>query len=488
MKVYLYFLLIAVCGMLFAKPWNEHGRLVVSNQNSHYLAYTDGTPFFWLGDTGWELFHRLKREEAQLYLRDRADKGFTVIQAVLLSEFDGLKIPNIYGDLPLMDGNPLKPDVSPGSDFQDPQQYDYWDHAEYILRLAEQLGLYVAVLPCWGEYVVPREGNNIFDTGEQAYHYGQFVGERYRSLPNIIWMLGGDRQPDERPGAIDLWRAMAEGITDGVDGLNNFDGQANYNVTLMTHHAYSSSSNWFHNDSWIDFHAWGSYHADFYNARAYTEAAKDWQLSHPKPTLNSEPAYEEHILNWIKDNGYFTAFDVRQIAYWSVFAGACGHTYGAHPIWQFYDSTRASISLVKTYWQDALNYAGARQMIFLKKLMLSRPMLELLPDQTVITGGQQEGSGHICAIRGQHFAFLYIPTGAVVTIQMGKISGERVTASWYDPRTGNTVRIGEFDNSGTCTFDPPGLSEELAWLQTGRGCDWVLVLDDSAAGFKIPGQ
>ena len=54
-----------------------------------YLQYADGRPFFYLGDTAWELFHRTTREEARLYLEDRARKGFTVIQAVCLAERDG---------------------------------------------------------------------------------------------------------------------------------------------------------------------------------------------------------------------------------------------------------------------------------------------------------------------------------------------------------------------------------------------------------------
>src|SRR4051794_40462532 len=69
----------------------------------------DGTPFFYLGDTAWALFQRLDLAEATRYLEDRAAKGFTVIQAVALSEFDGLRVPNRYGDLPLHNGDPLRP-------------------------------------------------------------------------------------------------------------------------------------------------------------------------------------------------------------------------------------------------------------------------------------------------------------------------------------------------------------------------------------------
>src|SRR5262250_1537284 len=67
-----------------------HGRLTVT-ADGHFLQYEDGTPFFWLGDTGWELFHRLTKDEIARYLENRHQKGFTVIQAVILAEFSGLK-------------------------------------------------------------------------------------------------------------------------------------------------------------------------------------------------------------------------------------------------------------------------------------------------------------------------------------------------------------------------------------------------------------
>src|SRR5437763_4406510 len=80
---------------VFASAQHTQQRIAVSS-NGHYLQYENGTPFFWLGDTGWELFHRLKLEEINQYLANRSQKGFTVIQAVLLAEFDGLRKPNQY--------------------------------------------------------------------------------------------------------------------------------------------------------------------------------------------------------------------------------------------------------------------------------------------------------------------------------------------------------------------------------------------------------
>jgi hypothetical protein len=87
------------------RVWDEAGHPC----RGRYLVTERGEPFFYLGDTAWELFHRLTREEADLYLTDRAAKGFTVIQAVALAELDGLNTPNAYGDTPLHRNDPTQP-------------------------------------------------------------------------------------------------------------------------------------------------------------------------------------------------------------------------------------------------------------------------------------------------------------------------------------------------------------------------------------------
>lgn len=122
---------------------------------------------------------------------------------------------------------------------------------------------------------------------------------------------------------------------------------------------------------------------------------------------------------------------------------------------------------------------GALQVGLLKKLMESHSMLDLVPDQSLITAGQGECGSYSCAMRGKSNAFVYIPTGNKTTIRMGVISGKVVKAKWFDPRTGKTTEIGDFENSGEKSFEVPGMSKELAWLKSGRGCDWVLVIEDA---------
>jgi len=114
--------------------------------NHRFLTYADGKPFFYLGDTAWELFHRLNREEAEEYLENRRAKGFTVIQAVVLAELDGLNTPNANGDKPLIDNDPARPNEA------------YFKHVDWIVATANRKGLYIGMLPTWATKWCRRNG------------------------------------------------------------------------------------------------------------------------------------------------------------------------------------------------------------------------------------------------------------------------------------------------------------------------------------------
>ena len=132
---------------------NGFSQFSVSSNKRFLLK--DGKPFFWLGDTGWELFHRLTREEADKYLKRRSEQGFTVIQAVVLAEFDGLHTPDANGDIPLINDDPAKPNEK------------YFEHVDYIIDKANSYNMNIAVLPTWGDKINKDKwgaGPEIFNT------------------------------------------------------------------------------------------------------------------------------------------------------------------------------------------------------------------------------------------------------------------------------------------------------------------------------------
>jgi hypothetical protein len=428
------------------------------SENQRYLEYRDGAPFFYLGDTAWELFHRLNREEADRYLTNRAAKGFTVIQAVVLAELGGLDAPNPYGHTPLIGKDPARPNEP------------YFQHVDYIVDRAEALGLVVGMLPTWGRWW--KGGGSIF-TPENARTYGRFLGGRYKEKA-VIWILGGDHNPDNQRER-EIIEAMARGLKEGDGGRH-----------LMTFHPRGPglSSDYFHEAGWLDFNMFQSSHA----ARDHDPglfAENDYRLAPAKPTLDGEPRYEEIPVGFYNATAdptvRFDAYDMRQAAYWSLLAGACGHTYGHNSVWQMWQPGRKAVIWASIPWHEALDAPGAAQMGHVRRLFESRPFQQLVPDQSIILDGPNYGGAKVRAARAANgsFALIYSPRGEPFTIRMNAIRTHRIRQTWFDPREGIARPLHTTDTPGIQTFVPP---------TSGRGNDWLLVLDDATASFPMPGQ
>ncbi len=459
-------MLLAPRTTVAAEQTAAKNRLRVSD-DGRWLIRGDGRPFFYLGDTAWELFHRLNREEVDLYMRDRVRKGFTVIQAVGLAELDGLETPNANGDLPLIDQDPTKPNEA------------YFKHVDYVVGRAEAANIFIGMLPTWGDKWNKKwgKGPEIF-TPENARIYGRWLGQRYKDRP-IIWILGGDR-PIENDRHREIIRAMATGLAEGDGGAH-----------LMTFHPLggASSAQWFHDEPWLSFNMFQSGHGRANNPN-YKMTLSAYERKPTKPVLDGEPRYEDHPIDWKSDKGWFDDWDVRQAAYWSMLSGACGHTYGDHNIWQMWQPGRKPISAARTPWRDALRHPGSAQMGLMRRLFESRPWQTLAPDQSLIVGDNPEGPDHYRAARASDgaFAFIYTPTGRTLKIRVDKLQAEHVVPWWFDPRNGQftampTVTVKKAEGGGrqesVIEFDPPG--------EPGRGNDWVLVLDSAAKSFGPPG-
>ena len=440
--------------------------------NKRFLVTGDGKPFFYLADTAWELFHRLDREQAVRYLQTRADQGFNVVQAVALAELDGLTDPNPYGRLPLIDRDPTRPAVTAGSGAPGTDAYDYWEHVDFVTDEANQRGLVIALLPTWGSWVVD-ENRRVF-TRENARTYGEFLGRRYQDK-GVIWVLGGDRKAG---GFEEVWRAMARGIAEGVSAAGRDEGDA----ALMTFHppGTATSSTWFHDDPWLDFNMQQTGHRPAHVSQTAERIARDYARTPVKPVLDGEPLYEDHpIRPQPAEFGYSFDAHVRQRAYASVFAGACGVAYGHHSVWQMYAPGRRPISGPLFFWQEAIHRPGAGQMRHLRALIESRPFVSRVPDQSLVAD-PLDGSQRIQATRGDGYAFIYSGEGRPFIVDLGKIGGERLAARWFNPRNGAVFPAegGTIGRRGTGEFTPPS---------AGLGSDWVLVLDDASRRFPVPG-
>ena len=470
------------------KPPAAPSLLPVSvSPNGHDLVTSDGKPFFWLGDTAWELIHATTMDEARYYLHTRARQGFTVIQTVVLAENDGLHTPTPEGLTPFTGDDPSKPNAG------------YFDKVEAIVAEAERQGLYVALVPSWGDKMTAPwgAGPRIFTNSNLPVvkAYGQYLANRLRGHHNVIWLLGGDRPARVRgmnnkyledaatkagfPADVDwtpIWAAMADGIRAGSDtqALVVFHPQGGPDSTSVE----------LPDAPWLNVNGMQSGHGGGHDIPVWAWVERDYALTPAKPTIDLEVNYEDHPYDpwprWDASTGYFNDYDVRKQTYRSVFAGGAGVTYGHHSVWGFVGPRNDVINHAMMDWVTALQRPGGRQMQFLKDLMLSRPYLDRTEDLGLIATGQgSEGNVRMEAMRDASgtYAFVYYPmTDHTAGIDLGRLKAAKVKAWWYDTRTGVGTLIGTFDGGRVQDFRSPP-----------SGPDWVLVLDDDAKSYAPPG-
>jgi len=451
MKSMLVFLLFLLPGLLIGQI---QGPIKIS-ENQRFLTQADGSPFFWMADTAWELFHRSNREEAEYYLTVRENQGFNVVQAVALAEINGLNDPNSYGEVPFVSIENLL------------MNEKYWQHIDFIIDLAAEKGIHIALLPTWGDKLFKDSwgiGPEIFSK-DNAERFGELIGARYADKKNLIWVIGGDRNPRVNFADVEIWNLMAKGIKS-----SSYKG----NPILMTYHPQPNrpggSSTWFHQSDWLDFNMHQTGHCP--SQPTYRIISHDYGLNPVKPTLDGEPLYEEHpnCFN-AKELGYSNPDDIRRIMYWNVFAGAAGQTYGCHAVWQMYTLDRIPINGPLKPWQLSLDLPMANQVKHLKNLMLSKSYFNRIPDFDMIVSRQEDDEHFVIGTRDidGRYAMIYFPTGKNVEIDLSKLKSTTLKAIWYDPRTGVSFPFsGPELNKGKNSITPPS---------SGRGHDWVLVVE-----------
>lgn len=440
-------------------PW-ENGKLRVSD-NKRYLQHENGSPFFWLGETAWLLPSRSNRDEVDYLMAETRKNGFNVLQISVLHTIPAM---NSYGKWALPNGFDFKNIGKVG-------EYNYWQHVDYIVERAKNNGIYVGIVCVWGTPVQQKQMSV-----EDAKKYGKFLAERYKQYPNIIWLIGGDIRGDVQP---EVWQALAKSIR-AIDSNH-----------LMTFHprGRTSSVTWFNDEDWLNFNMFQSGHRRYgqrfgdgdYPIEENTEE-DNWRFvesslaaSPLKPVIDGEPSYEE-IPHGLHDSNerYWQAEDVRRYAYWSVFAGSFGHTYGHNSTMQMLrPGYQASFGAKKPWW-EAIHDPGCQEMKYVKKLILAFPFFDRIPDQSVIVNTNGVQYERVIATRGKDYMLIYNYTNRLTEIDMTKISGNKKKAWWYSPVTGQTTFIGEFDNGKQTFIHDSGYR---------AGNDWVLIITDANTSY-----
>ncbi|MEM9829999.1 MAG: glycoside hydrolase family 140 protein [Bacteroidota bacterium] len=484
--IWLILLLCWIVKFSYAQSWENHGTLKVS-ENGHFLEHEDGNGFFWLGCTAWML-PRLAPADVDRYLLDRKEKQFTVIQLTT----NNMGRPNYAGELPFLGGerpwNKVKPNEA------------YWQHIDYIVNQAKVQGLYLAMFVWWGS-----DANNpgweekestrqhFTDPDQHNYEFGRMLGERYRDQPHIIWVGAGEYHkpvsvmfPNNQRPLTDSHRTRLVKVIDGIRSTNTKNH-------LYTIHpiSFMSSSEEFHNEPWMDFNMIQS-HAIPSLIIPLTLA--DWNRTPTKPTFNAEGWYEnEHALykRWTgmekADNSeVIPGWKQRYQAYWSVFAGGIGFTYGHKNLWRMEDFNGNPGTLLS----EVLDAPGSDHLMHLRTLIESKSIQNRIPDPELVssgTTGRDDGLSPDLRIATRSetgdWAFIYSTRGSLIRVVMSRFAEGQANAYWYNPRSGQWLsekqessdkvpfqtNIPAGAGSPDIYFDPPGKSED--------GNDWVLVLE-----------
>ncbi len=399
------------------------GRYFVDQQNQ---------PFFYQADTPWHLPFKLSKTEIENeYLPNRAAKGFTVIQVMVV--FNGEPTNRegqrpFYGTEDITNQNPL-----------------YFDFIKWVCNKAEERGMMVAIAPLWLQQM-PWQ-NKYQDTAAMR-NYGEFLGSHFSDTNNITWILGGDYPLNN---FITGLRAMGEGIHQNAPHhLITAHGSQFYDQGEAT------GGTFFQAEPWYDFNFSYSWIRHFIVKVQYRE----WNRSPAKPTLLGEARYDDD-----PNSGHVDAYWIRQQAYYSVLSGIAGHAYGQGRLWY-----------IPSDWRNKLDTEAGRHMEYVQKVFRDHEWYRMLPDQSqmFLTGGYESGDTLAVAAAAPDgsLGMAFMPTVRTITIDMSRLSGD-IEASWYDPTDGVYEPIGSFPSTGSRQFTPPGNNSG------GKG-DWILVLQGAS--------
>jgi chitodextrinase len=405
-----------------------------------------GQPFFINGDTAWSLIAQLTREDADVYLSDREQKGFNLVMVNLIEHRFASQAPaNIYNNSPF----------SPAGNLAAPNEA-YFAHADYVVRKAAEKGIIVLLAPLYLGGGCNSEGwcTEVRNSSSSTMRaWGRYVGNRYKTFPNIIWLIGGDTDP--------VASGVGSQVLDFVAGLREYD-----TTHLMTAHNASEQSarDVWNGQSWLNIN-------DVYTYQSTSsKALSQYNRSPFMPLFLIESAYENEHSS--------TPQSLRNQAYSAILSGATlGHIFGNCPIWAF---GAAPSFCTPTNWQQQLNSTGSRTLAYVGQLFTSRAFTQLRPDQshTVMTAGYEFGSTYASTSRTAdgNTVIAYLPTRRTVTIDLTRVTGSLARAWWFNPGTTQATLIGDFPTTGTRTFTPP------------VDGDWVLVVDNADLGLSAPGN
>lgn len=471
-------------------------KLMIS-ENQRYFETESGKPFIWIADTAWTIPQRMKWDDVSYYMKKRKSQGFTVLQIVALDPERDLEMRNPAGEKALIDDDLTKPNEQ------------YFKYLDWIIDEAERNEMYVLLLPVWGQLVVGEDwGGNTYEkivTAENAYQYGEWIGHRYAERKNILWCLGGDRQPihKQKDDYRNVWRRMAEGLGKGVTG-QNLKCNENHELwkkLLITYHACfemetgecSTFSYWTDEEAWISFIMLQSGHGT--TVKNYELIKKEYERELTMPVWDGEPAYEDMPTCWpITGEACFHKADiVRKRAYWSLLAGAFGYTYGHCNVWcSISEQERNFIS--KTDWFESLSSEGSKQIKYMHAAIESLQLYNSQPCQEILEEQQRKEDTleeHVQAAITQNGTNLciYFQKAGEETLDVDKFSEgqEEYFGWWYNPQNGKFYTTEMEETTKAIVYNGENHTLKVKTPEADKEQDWIFILrkEDSEVPVKV---
>ncbi len=423
-------------------------KLKVSDNRRYLVDESSNQPFLFLSQTLWSMTRRLSREEVVKVLDICKEQGFTAVQLLAHSHYMG---PNVYGNIPFENENFLHPVITLGNEPGNQNEYDWWDHLEFIVNECIKREMFICLLPTWREQW--NHNKNLHENN--AFAYGKFIGQRYRRYnPWIIWVMGGDEAPDT-PLKLNIHRELARGVAWGINGKEEY---ANILMTYHTHGPTITTDFISENEPFMDFNTIQSGH-NINNLEGMIERSCQAQN---KPVMDFEPFYTK--------DGKIT-HEARTAIYWGIFSGGFGTSSGSWNLWHCGErNDLGEFKIPQSFFEGF-----GPQIRYLGDLLLNNPMLLRVTNQEFLVDNHTKGADRIlaCTSTDKSYAMVYTPHGETFKADLAWVTGKRIYWYWFNPRNGEIPEKGYLRKAKTPQkFVPPTNGPRFS------GNDWVLIMEN----------
>lgn len=433
-----------------------------ASSNGRYFVDQSNRPVLVVGDASQSIVSDLTPTQQNTYFDDRQAHGFNALWINLLCAdytacaSSGKTYDNIA---PFTSGSsPVDYDLSTPNN-------EYFAKYDAAIASAASYGMLILLNPIeTGSWLVTLRKNQ----AAKAFNYGVCVGNRYKNVPNILWLHGNDFGDNTAPPS-DIYL-----VAQVMAGIASVDRNHLQTIEIGAPNYHTNSDAYSNIDQGTTIGPYLQADLTYSWAPTYNVNLLAYNSSPALPVFLGEGNYE--FENLTEDfPGKTGAYILRMTAYWALTSGAAGYLYGNHYVWT---STWPSIG--------NLDSPGAAQIPYINTLFTTINWWNLVPDQThaVVTAGYgtyTTGNSNLynntyCStawITDGTASLSYCPNHTTLTVATNQFSG-LITARWYDPSSGTYQAIAgsPFTNTGTHNFVMPGSNSD-------GNPDWVLVLTTS---------